>query len=255
MNFKANIRFYSLFWIAAIAGIILLTASSVAHQKSEIASGLEVRIMDLDNGHHMLTAEDISQELEDVIGTVDGRYIEDLDVLLIEELLYTNPFVLSAEVYVSAKEILHVDVHQRQPLLRVYDKSGHSYYLDKDCQRVPVSAHYTARVPVVNGHIPAFQEELPEVVSNAYQLVRKVAEDRFLSALVEQVYVDKNAEMMVIPKLGTNRIVFGNVEMLDDKLERLKVFYEKGIPATGWDKYQEINLKYAGQVVCRKKGV
>jgi cell division protein FtsQ len=34
-----------------------------------------------------------------------------------------------------------------------------------------------------------------------------------------------------------------------DKFEKLKIFYTKGLPYEGWEKYSEINLKYGDQIV------
>jgi cell division protein FtsQ len=35
-------------------------------------------------------------------------------------------------------------------------------------------------------------------------------------------------------------------------LNRLKIFYKEGMPYEGWRKYETINLKYSGQVVCKR---
>ena len=59
----------------------------------------------------------------------------------------------------------------------------------------------------------------------------------------------------MIPVVGKQRIVFGkasSVKEVEDKFQRLKVFYQEAMPYEGWNKYKEISLKYEGQVVCRK---
>ncbi|MEO0044740.1 MAG: hypothetical protein RL329_4189, partial [Bacteroidota bacterium] len=45
----------------------------------------------------------------------------------------------------------------------------------------------------------------------------------------------------------------GNLDDLEDKLKRVKIFYQEGIPYEGWKKYGIINVKYKGQVVCKKR--
>jgi cell division protein FtsQ len=37
-----------------------------------------------------------------------------------------------------------------------------------------------------------------------------------------------------------------------EKFEKLKIFYREAIPYEGWDKYEEINLKFKRQIVCKK---
>jgi cell division protein FtsQ len=52
--------------------------------------------------------------------------------------------------------------------------------------------------------------------------------------------------------VGDQKILLGSARKLDDKLARLKTFYQKAMPYTGWQMYERINLKFDGQVVCVK---
>jgi len=40
---------------------------------------------------------------------------------------------------------------------------------------------------------------------------------------------------------------------VEDKLTRLKLFYQKALPKVGWEKYSSINVKYRKQIICTKK--
>jgi cell division protein FtsQ len=56
--------------------------------------------------------------------------------------------------------------------------------------------------------------------------------------------------------IGDQKIIFGsaNSELeIKEKFDRLRVFYEEAMPFEGWDKYDEISVKYEGQIVCRKR--
>ena len=55
-----------------------------------------------------------------------------------------------------------------------------------------------------------------------------------------------------LPLIGDQKIVLGSARKIEDKLHRLKIFYQQGMPYAGWNLYETINLKYNGQVVCRK---
>jgi cell division protein FtsQ len=71
--------------------------------------------------------------------------------------------------------------------------------------------------------------------------------------LIEQIYVSNTGEFTLIPKVGDQKILFGNYTNVKDKLENLKIFYQEGMPYEGWQKYRTINLKYKGQVVCERR--
>ena len=60
----------------------------------------------------------------------------------------------------------------------------------------------------------------------------------------------------MIPQVGNHEIVFGAANSNKDvvaKLNKLKIFYQEGLPFEGWNKYNQINLKYKNQVVCKKR--
>ncbi len=58
-------------------------------------------------------------------------------------------------------------------------------------------------------------------------------------------------------KIGDNvKIIFGTAysnEEVREKFRKLKIFYTEAIPYEGWNKYEEISLKYDKQIVCKKK--
>jgi cell division protein FtsQ len=77
-----------------------------------------------------------------------------------------------------------------------------------------------------------------------------------LQALIGQIHLKKNGDFVLIPLVGDQLIVFGSAftdQEVRDKFEKLKIFYTKGLPYEGWEKYSEISLKYRGQIVGKIK--
>jgi cell division protein FtsQ len=70
--------------------------------------------------------------------------------------------------------------------------------------------------------------------------------------MIEQVYVDRKSEFVLVPKIGRERIEFGTLKGYKDKLENLEIFYKEGLRTMGWNKYKSISLKIDDQVVCEK---
>ena len=71
--------------------------------------------------------------------------------------------------------------------------------------------------------------------------------------MIEQIYVNQYEEFTLIPKVGRQKIIFGKYEDVEDKFNRLELFYAEGMSREGWQKYKTINLKYRRQVVCEKR--
>ena len=102
-------------------------------------------------------------------------------------------------------------------------------------------------------HTPEFMQRPKHALNQLFHLAKKILADELFHPMVEQIYVNKKGEYLLIPKLGNQKILFGKYENVDIKLENLKVFYQKAIANEGWRKYKQIDLRYKGQVVAQKR--
>jgi cell division protein FtsQ len=90
-------------------------------------------------------------------------------------------------------------------------------------------------------------------IDDIFKMAEFIRTDPLWHAQIEQLYVNKELEIELIPRVGNHRIVVGDVVDIKKKLDKLKVFYAKGLSNTGWNEYSVINLKFADQVVCKKR--
>jgi cell division protein FtsQ len=243
-------------WVGLMTGLVILCLSAINHKKSAVITGVEVNVDGFEHGDVFLTEDDVRAEILSLLDTTDNQLISTVDVTKLEELLYGNPFVRNAEVFISSDGMLSVTIEQREPLVRVFTDSEMTYYIDRNGLHMPVSPYFTARVVVVTGEIDALGHESvldhPQL-AGAYHLARQIEGDKFLKSLIEQVHLTRDGEISLIPKLGTTVIAFGNAENIALKLETLKSFYTQVVKENGWDQYANINLAYDGQIVCKRK--
>ena len=76
--------------------------------------------------------------------------------------------------------------------------------------------------------------------------------------MIGQIYLEKNGDFILVPLIGDQKIVFGSAyseKEVEEKFEKLRIFYEEGMPNVGWNAYSEISVKYEGQIVCKKPTV
>lgn len=246
--------------IATIAGILalaILVVSAAQKKRSRDASDLIVRIENLPDGNSLVSKEDIILTIERSFGhTLSGIPIGALDVERVERVLENEAFIADADVYVDAEQKVHIGISQRRPVVRIIDRNGLNYYLDAEGNKMPLSKHFAARVLVATGnippHVPDFQKRKEHVIKDLFSLTKTILDDEFLDPLVEQIYVNKSEEFVLVPNVGKQKIVLGSLEDLNDKIARLKTFYKEGMPYAGWKRYKTINLKFKGQVVCKK---
>lgn len=246
-----------IFWAVIIIGLGVLVVRAVEQKKETDAPAVVIQIEKLSDGTSLLTEEDVLMTISRSFGfNLDGVPIGKVDIERVERVLEEAPFILGADVYVDARNKIHIDVVQRHPILRIIDRDGLEYYLDKDGFKMPLSKHYSARVLVASGNIAPFTPEYREkkhILNNLFDLAQLIRGDGFLVAQTEQIYVDGSKELSIIPKVGNHRILLGKYADMEDKLKRLKIFYKEGMPYEGWNKYKSIDLRYKGQVVCKKR--
>ena len=126
--------------------------------------------------------------------------------------------------------------------------SGEGYYVDEDGKVMPLSGKYTSRVVVATGNISR-----NFACNGLYPFVMGLKNDGFWDALIEQIVVANGNEVILIPKVGNFRIVVGELENVEKKMENLRLFLQEGIALKGWNVYKEINLKFENQIVCIKR--
>ncbi len=248
----------------AIAIVMLLAFTS--QENVNRACELPTINIDSSNGHEFIRAKDILQMMKDIGYNYESISLGAVNCKDIEHRILGMTGVANAEVYKSLSGSIKVDIIQRNPICRIWNKNGVNFYLDDKGCAMPITPHYTARVVVVNGHInepmlktsvldPNFGDSLLQSLKldNIYQLVNHIEQDDFLKAQIVQVYVNKDGEYELVPRVGNHRIMFGKVEDIENKFKKLKVFYEKGIQPEEFNLYDTITLKYKNQIICSKR--
>ena len=260
-------RLNILLWCTGLVAIFTLMGF-VEFETSKLKyNDLEIRINYQDD-NFFVEDDDIRKIINNLGYSID-QSLKDVDLNRIEEILKNNSSISNAEVFSTIDGKVMVEVMQRRPIIRIFNKLGNSYYIDDEGELMPTSNKYTSRVLVASGNIEnnitsysiertqGSAETLPQksvdILEQIYQLARTIDRDEFWKAQIVQIYVNEELEIELIPRVGQHRIILGDIEDLDIKLRKLKVFYNKGLNKTGWNEYSIINLKFKDQIVCTKR--
>ena len=235
---------YILSCILLVYLIIVLTFASTKLGEVK-CEGLQV-VVDDAGGNAFIDEDEVLRVIERGYGDLKDMNIASVDKDSLERVLIRNSVIKSAQVYYSLDGYFHVEITQRKPVLRVM--SGDGYYVDEDGKVMPLSGKYTSRVVVATGNISR-----KFACNGLYPFVMAYRNDEFWDALIEQIVVMKDNEVVLIPKVGNFRIVVGALEGVEKKMENLRLFLQEGIGLKGWNVYKEINLKFENQVVCVRR--
>lgn len=250
--------------IAFAGGLFLLGIlfTAIEYKLNSKSGELRVNIESVD-GKQYITKEDIGDLIKEKFYGDTPKSIEKLladeklkriNLRALEDIIDKYEWVLESDVYVDAQNNITINIKQRTPIMRCFDVKNNSFYLDDNGAKMPISGHETARVIVASGNIQGAKvTELSDttynVVDSIYKLVQYIRTDTFLMAQIEQIYVEKNQDFTLIPKVGDTELIFGDLTMMEEKFRKLKIFYREAMPYEGWRKYDKLNLKYKKQVV------
>ncbi len=252
INWRAIL--FGFLWLISLSGLI--TLMSFIEIKKSALKCKDVKVL-LPGQFNFIERDEVDRILMENGGAMLGKDLNEINIHKLENALKANPFIEFAKVYADMTGVIHVQIRQREPVLRVVNMVNLHFYIDGNGNKIPLSDNYTAKVLVASGLI---DEDFSGRVDT---LKTKMARDLFRTALyirsdtlwdnqIEQLFVDLKGDIEMVPRVGGHKIILGSADSLQIKFRNLLVFYKKAIPKVGWDTYKTINLKYANQIVCEK---
>lgn len=226
--------------------IVFITFFFRQMKRDVVCHDLEVVVKDsLDK--HFVNESDLVYILKKAGLNPINKEMDDINTDKIESLLLKNEMIARVEAYKTPSGIVKLEVEQKIPILRVIGGSG-NYYVDNRGSTMPISRRYVAHVPIVTGYV---EKEL--AVTDLYKFALFLQENDFWNNQIEQIFIQPDNEVELIPRVGNHRILLGTFSDFEEKLDNLRLFYQKAIPKVGWEKYSVISLKYKDQIVCTKR--
>ena len=287
-----NKIFNILSWFLLVIGMAGMMGFSSAKRGQQSFLELQISI-DQPSQSRFVTQENLKTLFSNLGYGIKNQNINEVDIHQLEIRLSNKPSISKANVYKTISGEVVIQVIEREPIIRIYNRFGESYYLDKEGSLMPLSNQYSARVLIASGDInipystvynleklekqinPIFRKTNTSAVQNTaliqklkvneeeypganqlkslFQLANFVEQNSFWKAQISQIFVNENGDFELTPRVGGHIIIFGSSANLEGKFENLMTFYKKGLSRTGWNEYSIINLKFKNQVVCTKR--
>lgn len=246
-----------LLWTALGSGTVFLMIKAFSEKEKAVCTGIEIEIQGASANLFVDKQDIIAIVKKYATENVVGKPIKNFKLQKMESELQKDVWLNKAVIYFDNKGILKVQIHEREPLARIFTIDGKSFYIDESIKILPLSNKHTARLPVftnypVLGTKPTKSDTA--LLSSISKMSAYIYKDTFLMSMIDQVDINKNKNFELVPKLGDQLILFGDTTDLVNKFEKFKLFYSKVIPVYGWNKYNKINLQFKNQVVASIRG-
>ncbi len=238
--------------LGALLLAVLVVVANVVRSRSQVR-GVEV---DIRRGSTPALVAD--QTVEDsvlaALPTLLQQQVKSVDCDAVAEAARRVPFLTNVQSVVSVSGRVVVRADQRRPIARLFH-GDRERYLDREGAIFPVSRLGNCNVLVAGGDFvePLCSDSLDSQLTALWQLASYLDAEHRYAQLIDQIYIERDGDIMMVPKVGDHVIELGDAYDLDDKFSNLLAFYRKGMPRAGWDTYSRISLKFKGQVVCTKK--
>ena len=176
-----------------------------------------------------------------------NQKMDDINTRQLEDELRKHPLISNAECYRTSDNRIGIEITQRLPILRVMAANGENYYIDIKGETMPIPES-AADVAIVTGHVTkAF------ATKELYEFGMFLRQNPLWQAQIQQINVTPTKELELVPRVGDHIIFLGTPGNYEDKFERLKTFYKKGLNEIGWNKYSRISLEFNNQIIGTKK--
>lgn len=236
-------------FMLSIPAIISAFVFAKVSVKNNVCKGFDVRFEN--NEVSFLSKKDIADIIHNNHVWENKTKLGTINLNEIENELKSNHWVEKANTYISSDDKIHVVITQREPVIRIQmlDTLSDVLYLDSNSQIIPYNVNFIPHVHIATLDIDNHENKekyFPSLVAMAQFL----SKDSFWNVSISQIFI-QNEKICLIPSFGMQKIIVGDTTSLHDKFQKLYALYEQGLRTIDWNLYDEIDLRFDRQVVCR----
>jgi len=204
-----------------------------------------------------IDANDIRKLMKAGAGSeIKGKKISEINLKKLEQLLRENVWVRKAEMWFDNRNVLHVEVYEREPIARIFTAAGNTFYIDSTEKKLPLSDKLSARVPVFTGFIDkkVYSAKDSLLLTDVKNMATYISNHPFWKSQVAQIDITPERTFELSPVIGNHLVKLGSGQDIEKKFNRLMIFYKQVLAQKGFDAYSTIDVQYNGQVVGTKRG-
>ena len=244
--------------LGALLLLVLVVLANISRSRSTVR-GIEVDIR-YGRTPALVNAQPVKDSILAALPALLQQQVADVDRQAVARAAARVPYLCDVTASLSVSGKVVVRATQRRPIARLFYRNREFYMAD--------DGHLMPSSPLVLGHsdlsllvtgadpttaIDTTLGRADSPIAPLFTVARFLDSDSKYGDLIDQVYLQSDGDLIMVPKVGNHTVELGPAENLDAKFANLLAFYRKGMPRAGWDTYSRLSLKYDGQVVCTKR--
>lgn len=236
--------------------LITLALTGSAHQKKDLVfTGIAIE-NDSPQGRRFLEDEELIALVKQRSGNIVGRKVAGFDIYALEKDLDNTSCILKSQVYVDNEGVLHIQVSERKPFVRLQTANS-AYYADREGKLFPLQSHYSAWVPVVEGKLPiesghAMGKAEQDWMKSMIALVAAFQDNSKWKNRCTQIHIDKDGRASLVLDGYSERFILGDFNEVEKKQRKIEQYISLIRPQLAEGKtYKSVNVRFNGQIICQ----
>lgn len=230
-----------------IAGFLIVSFIGIDDKaEDKMCTGMELMVEDsLSLG--LINQDEILNIIKKKKISFAGKKIKEINMGYVERVLTESPYIDTVICSLTASGKVSLTIIPKVPALHVMAANGEEYYLDRKGADMPVGD--------IKGNLSIATGKITKDFARKHlaPLASCIQDSAFWRAQIQQIDVVAPNDIRLYTRLADHTILLGSATNIPDKLWRLRVFYEKALKETGWNKYKTLNVEFDNIVVGGKK--
>lgn len=246
-KFTQSSWFYALLTMVVVVYMAMMWIVGGLMSREQMCKGMVISVDT--TAVKFLNPQGMAAQMGDYPWRVSKMPLRKVNIDSLERMLAGMDEIESVSVTIQSDRKVHVDIVPMHPVARVFDSRGRSYYINKQGKRITADARFHIDVPLVIGD---FNDTLFNATA-ILPLVDYMKRDELWSNMISMVRVDSPEDIVLVPVIRGHVINIGDTTDYPGKFSRLRRFYKEVMDVRGWEMYDNISVKYAGQVVATRR--
>jgi len=189
----------------------------------------------------------INQSCNRLIGTS----LQEIDLYALHHTLKALPFVKNILIFKTWQGNLNFFLETKYFIARSIRRQDGDFYIDKDGACVAMQGLPIFPFILVDG-LDNLTGQLDNKIHHKelLRMLNYIHADPFFSYQIATLQVLENHKIILGTQEGKQRIEFGKIEKIEEKFEKLRLFYNQVVPYKGRERYTRINIEFENQLIC-----
>ena len=242
----SNVKKVLLAALATVCVLAVLVGGTVCSQRTDTSLCSCVHVVVVDSMHReYVDADALVSYLQSKGAYALGKAMNEIDCHKMEEVLMQHDMVRTANCYKTPFGAVQVRVTQRVPVMCVKSNDG-QYLVDTDRRIMPWRSGLEQNLLVLSGAVSQ-----RAAVEEYYDFMLWLKHNAYWGKRINGMHVHSTKHVVLSQAEYSARIVLGELDGYEAKLDRLRSLYAKGFDQIGYPECKELDLRFAGQVVRR----